>query len=199
MTLPEHAVCSLLLAQFGARQSLGTSGVVLVVAAGMSPDVDSAVKLFSDAQFWQLHHALGHSLLFVVLLAMAVAAVGRWAFDIRPFWLLCTWCLAAAVVHCATDALYWWGIQPLWPFSPLVIRLDILEYLDLFVLALWLSAAVCMYKLGNSRRVAAVTFSLFVGYVALRAALPPPTGIWKFLAGGWMYEAPQGTPVLDWW
>jgi len=199
MTLPEHAICSFLLAQFGVRQRLGTRGVVLVTVAGISPDFDAAAKIVSDSHFWGLHHALGHSLISVVVLSTGIATVGRFAFNVRPFTFLFTWCLIAALVYCLSDALYWWGIQPFWPFSGFEICFNLLEYLDLFVLALWLSAALGVFKLPDSRRVASVTFTLFVIYVALRALLPPPTGLLKLLTGGWMYEAPQGTPFLDWW
>lgn len=200
MTLPEHAICSALIAQFGVRQRLGTRGVVLVTLAGISPDADSAAKLFGDEHFWSLHHALGHSLLSVIVLSAAMAAIGSWVFNVRPFHYLFLWCCIAAVVHCFTDTLYWWGIQPFWPFRSTEIRLNVIEYLDLIVLGLWLSAAVCLYKFRNHGvRIASLTFVAFGFYVLLRAALPQPTGFWNLVMGGWMYESPQGTPVLDWW
>jgi membrane-bound metal-dependent hydrolase YbcI (DUF457 family) len=199
MTLPEHAACSLLLTQFGVRERLGTRGVVLVIMAGLAPDIDSAAKLVADSHFWELHHALGHSLISIFVLSLGVAAVGRLTLGIRCFGLLFGWCLVAAFAHCLTDALYWWGVQPFWPFSRFEVCFNILEYLDVFVLTLWLAAAFCALKLRNPRRVALVALTLFACYVALRAVLPPPTGFLRLMTGGWMYEAPQGTSVLDWW
>jgi membrane-bound metal-dependent hydrolase YbcI (DUF457 family) len=134
------------------------------------------------------------------VIASACAAVGRFAFNMKPVAKLFAWCFAAAFVHCLTDALYWWGVEPLWPMSRYKVCFNVLEYLDLIVLAIWLTGAGWLFrKSSNSSRVATMTLVCFAVYVVLRAALPAPTGVFKLLTGGWMYAAPQGTPVLDWW
>ena len=200
MTLPEHAICSLMIAELGVRQRLGLRGVLVVVAAGIAPDLDTAAKLFGDQYFWKLHHALGHSILSVVAISVVSAVVGSFLLRLRNFAFLFAWSLVAATAHCLTDSLYWWGVKPLWPFHEYEVCFELLEYLDLIVLAIWLGGAVWLYRSPQNRhRVAAFTLSLFAGYVALRWALPKPTGVFHLLTGGWMYAAPQGTPVLDWW
>ena len=208
MTLPEHAICSLMIAELGVRQRLGLRGVLVVVAAGVAPDLDTAAKLFGDEYFWKLHHALGHSLLSVLCIAALSSVVGSAALKLQHFALLFRWSLLAAIAHCATDSLYWWGIQPLWPANSYELCFKLIEYLDLFVLTIWLGGAGWLYRSsrppsGSSstdrRRVAILTLSTFAGYVLLRAVLPEPTGVFHLLTGGWMYAAPQGTPVLDWW
>lgn len=200
MTLPEHAICSLAIAQLGVHGQLGWRGVACVTIAGVAPDVDTVSKLFGDQYFWSLHHALGHSLLSISLLAAIVAGIGALSLPRPGFALLFRWCWAAAAVHCLTDALYWWGVQPFWPISSLEISLNLLEYLDLFVLSIWLAAAGGLWFLRDqARAVASTALAGFTCYVLLRAMLPPPTGVLQQLTGGWMYAAPQGTPVLDWW
>jgi membrane-bound metal-dependent hydrolase YbcI (DUF457 family) len=200
MTLPEHAICSFMLAQLGAKQRYGNRGVAVVVVAGISPDLDTASKLVSDAAFWKLHHALGHSLLSISVLAFVIAGIAWWLLRLRPFGPLLGWCWTAAAVHCITDALYWWGVQPLWPFSSDAITWNIIEYLDSFVLLIWLGGAfVCWRRPDRAFRIAIWTLSLFAAYIAIRAVLPKPTGWLQFLTGGWMYEAPPGTPFLEWW
>ncbi len=200
MTLPEHAICSLMVAQFGVHERLGKRGVICVTLAGVSPDLDTVSKLFGEDYFWTLHHALGHSLLSICVLAAVISGIGYSVCQLRPYGCLFRWCLIAAAVHCLTDSVYWWGIQPLWPFSSTEICFRVIEYLDLIVLGIWLSAALALY-LYRSRniRIAAAALSAFTVYVLLRAALPEPTGVFKLMAGGWMYAAPEGTPVLDWW
>ena len=204
MTLPEHAICSLMIAEVGVRQRLGLRGVLLVVAAGIAPDLDTAAKLFGDQYFWKLHHALGHSLLSVVAISFVSATVGNAALKLRNFGLLFRWSLLAATAHCLTDSLYWWGIQPFWPVDSYELCFKLIEYLDLFVLTIWLGGAAWLFQsskkgMTNRPRVAMVTLSTFTGYVLLRTILPQPTGVFHLLTGGWMYAAPQGTPVLDWW
>tara|TARA_R110002072_G_scaffold238769_3_gene396422 strand:- start:48107 stop:48721 length:615 start_codon:yes stop_codon:yes gene_type:complete len=204
MTLPEHVICSLMIAELGVRQRLGLRGVLVVVAAGIAPDLDTAAKLFGDQYFWNLHHALGHSVLSVIVIAAVSSAAGSVALKLRNFGLLFRWSLLAAVAHCITDSLYWWGIQPFWPVDSYELCFSLIEYLDLFVLAIWLGGAACLFRsskkdTANCQRVAALALCTFTGYVALRAILPKPTGLFHLLTGGWMYAAPQGTPVLDWW
>ena len=207
MTLPEHAVCSLMIAELGVRQRLGLRGVLVVVAAGVAPDLDTGAKLFGDEYFWKLHHALGHSVLSVLVIAVASSVIGSTALKLRNFGLLFRWSLLAAAVHCLTDSLYWWGIQPFWPVDSYELCFKLIEYLDLFVLTIWLGGAGWLYRSSKStespstdpRSVAMLTLSAFAGYVLLRAVLPQPTGVFHLLTGGWMYAAPQGTPVLDWW
>ena len=209
MTLPEHAICSLMIAELGVRQRLGLRGVLVVVAAGIAPDLDTAAKLFGDQYFWKLHHALGHSILSVLVIAAVSSVFGGVALKLRNFGLLFRWSLLAAVTHCLTDSLYWWGIQPFWPVNSYELCFKLIEYLDLFVLAIWLGGAAWLFRSSkkpahhgnnkNNRRVAVFTLGTFCGYVLLRSFLPEPTGIFHLLTGGWMYAAPQGTPVLDWW
>jgi len=200
MTLPEHAICSLMIAELGVQPRMGWRGVLVVVTAGIAPDLDTASKLFGDEHFWKLHHALGHSMLSVLAIAAVAATAGRIALKLNPFMILFMWCLVATFVHCLTDSLYWWGVQPFWPFDPYEVRFDVLEYLDLIVLAIWLSGSIWLFRSPMKRLlIAKATLGLFAAYVITRSVLPQPTGILQLLTGGWMYAAPKGTPVLDWW
>ena len=199
MTLPEHAICSLMIAEIGVRKRFGTAGVVAVTAAGISPDLDTAAKLVSDESFWRLHHALGHSLLSIVVLAAAIAGIASRISEQLRFRPIFGWCLLAAFVHCLTDSLYWWGVKPLWPFQDDELCFKLLEYLDLIVLAVWLGGAVWLWRdRDRSRRVASTTLAVFAVYVLLRAGLPQPKGIWKSITGHWMYDLPSGG-IFDWW
>ncbi len=200
MTLPEHAICSFMLAQLGPREKFGKAGVVLVTLAGISPDLDTAAKLVGDQYFWQLHHALGHSLLSITVLALCISGIGVCFAKVRPFWSLFAWCWLAAFVHCVTDSFYWWGVKPLWPFADVEVTLSILEYIDLFVLGIWLVGVWRVYRQADHHKLIAVrTLVVFFAYVGVRAALPKPSGVLSLLMGNWMYAIEQGTPVLDWW
>lgn len=200
MTLPEHALCSAMLAEFGMRERYGWRGTLAMIVAGIAPDLDTAAKLVGDREFWQLHHALGHGVLPVLLLSLAIAGLARYLGGLKPFGYVLGWCLVAAAAHIFTDSLYWWGVQFFWPFSSWERAFHVLEYLDLFVLGIWLTGGVCLYKYPKrGRRIAGSTLALFATYVALRAMAPQPTGVLKLLMGGWIYAAPERTPVLDWW
>src|SRR5262245_42393708 len=117
MTLPEHALCSAMLAEFGMRERFGRRGTLVMIVAGIAPDLDTAAKLVSDRDFWQWHHALGHGVLPVMLLSLSIAGAARLFGRLKPFGYVFAWSLAAAAAHVITDSLYWWGVQFFWPFS----------------------------------------------------------------------------------
>src|SRR5258708_35544021 len=75
MTLPEHVICSVMIAQLGCRQRFGWKAVPVVAVAGISPDVDVVTKLISEPLFWEMHHALGHSLLSITVLSPIIPGV----------------------------------------------------------------------------------------------------------------------------
>lgn len=188
-----------MIAQIGVRKRFGTAGVITVTVAGISPDLDTAAKLFGDVHFWRLHHAVGHSLLSVTVLSAVIAAIACRLANRLRFRPLFGWCLVATLVHCLTDSLYWWGVKPLWPFNEWEACFKLLEYLDLFVLAVWFGGAACLWEWNRSgQRTAVSTLALFAAYCVVRFLLPVPTGIWKSITGGWMYELPSDT-VFDWW
>jgi len=205
MTLPEHLICSLAIAQLGVARQMGTKGIVLVALAGISPDLDSAAKLVGEKYFWSLHHALGHCLLAIFIIAVVYTLVG-WRWIRTPpgqrnhYWRIFVCCLLAAFVHCLTDSLYWWGVKPFWPFDGREITFNILEYLDLFVLAIWILPCIIAWRCpAQATRMSWAALTLFTCYVGTRIALPDPTGNWQLLTGGWIYAAPNDTPILDWW
>lgn len=200
MTLPEHAACSIMIAQFGVRQHYGTRGVLAVLAAGLMPDLDVVSKLFGDQHYWYYHHAVGHCLLSILFLAALCSFVGSRKLGAGGFLFLFGFCLASAAAHVVTDMLYWFAVKPLWPFSNYKVAWSIIEYCDTIVLAIWLVGAICLYKYPNScRKIAFITLTTFTAYVALRAMLPKPTGIFHLITGGWMYAPPKNSGVLDWW
>jgi membrane-bound metal-dependent hydrolase YbcI (DUF457 family) len=202
MTLPEHVICSAMLAQFGMQQRFGWRGMLAMVAAGVAPDLDTAAKLVGDREFWRLHHALGHGLLPILVLVTAIALAARSFWSLQPVGYVWLWCFVASAAHVFTDAIYWWGIQILWPFSRWEFCFKWIEYLDLLVLGLWLAGGLALYRFSVFRvHIATGTLCLFVGYLVVRAVLPTPaTGsVLHMVTGGWMYAAPHGTPVLDWW
>lgn len=199
MTLPEHLIRSVMIAQLGCRQKFGWMGTAVVAVAGISPDLDVVTKLISEPRFWELHHALGHSLISIIVLSGVIAGFAKFLLQL-PFVPMFGWCLAASFVHDLTDVPYWWKIRFFWPFSEWGAKLQAIEYLDLFVLGMWLTAAVCLYKRPARRRqIAATSLSLYTGYVLVRWLLPQPTGVLHQIMGGWMYLAPHATPILDAW
>jgi membrane-bound metal-dependent hydrolase YbcI (DUF457 family) len=115
MTLPEHAVCSVMLAQFTVRQKYGWHGVLAVLGAGLAPDLDVISKLFGDQYFWEYHHALGHCVPAVLLIAGVFGFIGSRKSSSGSFGDLFLWCLGAACTHVVTDMLYWFAVKPLWP------------------------------------------------------------------------------------
>ncbi len=199
MTLPEHLICAVMVSQLGCRQRYGWKAVPVVAVAGVSPDADCITKLIYEPWFWTMHHALGHSLLSLTVLASLIGGLGaKW---LRlPTLPIVGWCFAACVAHSLCDMPYFWGVQWFWPFSKVGWAWNAVNYLDLFILGAWLLSAWLLYQQPHKGFLIATTTLVGIAtYVGVRAVLPPPTGWLGFIAGGWIYAAPQETPVLDWW
>src|SRR6516165_5467064 len=143
-----------MIAQLACRQRFGWKAVPVVAVAGIAPDVDAVTKLISDPLYWEMHHALGHSLISITVLSAIIAGVSAPLLKL-PFRPMFGWCWLASLVPDLTDVPYWWAVRFLWPFSDRGLMLQALEYLDLLVLGMWLTAAVCLYKRpARGRRIA---------------------------------------------
>jgi membrane-bound metal-dependent hydrolase YbcI (DUF457 family) len=199
MTFPEHLVCSVLIANLGAQQRLGWKVVPYIAMAGVAPDLDAIGKVLYEPWFWKYHHAIGHCLIALAVIATITATCARYIHQLS-FWQVWLFAFLAAFVHTLTDSLYFWGIAYFWPWRSFEPSLGILKYLDLVVLTIWLVPAVLLYRYPHrAGRIATMTFVIFVTYIIIRAALPAPTGILGFLTGDWILAPPQQTPVIDWW
>jgi len=118
MKIPEHLAFSYLLAQFGVQAQYGPGGTLLMLAAGMLPDLDG-VTLVGGWEYHMRHHrVLGHSLPMILAGPLALALIGTFAFGLEPLWPLWAWLQVALLGHLVTDlCFYRWPVQLLWPFS----------------------------------------------------------------------------------
>src|SRR5205809_209618 len=67
MKIPEHLALSYLLAQLGPQQTFGPAGTVLMMAAGMLPDLDGVSILGGWNAHRKYHRKVGHGLPITLL------------------------------------------------------------------------------------------------------------------------------------
>src|SRR5262249_28817730 len=82
MKIPEHLALSSLLAQFQVQPSYGVGGTVLVLVAGMLPDLDGISILGGWNCHLKYHRKLGHGILMTLLGPLALALTGSLLLDL---------------------------------------------------------------------------------------------------------------------
>jgi membrane-bound metal-dependent hydrolase YbcI (DUF457 family) len=124
--------------------------VLAIVLAGVIADVDSFSASFGPLAYLRWHRTATHSLLFVLVLAFAAFLFSKtrlYSETLIP-WKGFSWVpiLAAAALHLLMDVLQPGAIDPLWPFSPKRISLDIVPAIDPWLLLI-LAAAILLPEL----------------------------------------------------
>lgn len=161
--------------------------VLLIIAAGLVPDIDSLTTALTPLQYLRWHRTATHSLFFAAVLFFAafllsrsqrVATNERWrGFSSAAIAL-------AALLHILLDAFQADPIAPLWPVAQLRVEVDLLPYLEPWLLSILLAAIVLPELLllvseeigsrttrprGRHGAIAGLAFALL--YVGLRFAL----------------------------
>jgi membrane-bound metal-dependent hydrolase YbcI (DUF457 family) len=194
MKLPEHVALSYLLAQLGPEQTFGSTGTVLMIAAGVLPDLDGLSILGGWRCHDTYHRVLGHGLPVTLFGPALLAALGAWLLGPASFGPLWAWLQLSLVTHLATDLLFYcWPTQLAWPVSHrTVMGLGLVQWNDLVPTLLLYGG--CLVALAQPRAAAAAAVSLLglAGYLIWRARRSPGVSGWSaWLAGGWARRAPR--------
>jgi membrane-bound metal-dependent hydrolase YbcI (DUF457 family) len=192
-----HAFTSIALSQT-VRSRLPRWGMLMLVAGGVAPDIDSIGFFFGPNAFFWLHRAALHSLLGGAALACALAYIFVRADKEIPFthpqkkkpapvtfWIALAFCGAGVAAHVLLDMLSTVGVELFWPFygkfygTDLVVNLDF-WMLAILVLGLLLPLLIRMVneEIGAKKKkregvsvAAIVTFAMLAAYLGGRAGL----------------------------
>jgi membrane-bound metal-dependent hydrolase YbcI (DUF457 family) len=194
MKIPEHLAMSYLLAQLGPQQTYGTAGTLLVMAAGMLPDVDGVSILGGWNCHLKYHRKVGHglpvSILGPLLLALPWAIAGG-----EPSWLgLWAWLQLSLILHLLVDLLFHrWRVQLLWPLSNWGIGLGLIGWHDLVpTLLLYAATAVALLWPARGAWIAGMSLGLLGIYVVCRARYRQmPSGWLRGITQEWARRAPR--------
>jgi hypothetical protein len=183
-----------LLAQFGVQQEYGLAGTVLVVAAGLLPDLDGIGVIFGWRFYQRYHRKLGHGLPVTLIgpPLLALAGVGLFNADFFVLWL---WCQVALLGHLFTDVLFYrWPVQLFWPVSTWGWDAGLVGWNDLVpTLLLYGASVVALLWPGLAPPAAGFGLAGVLLYLVWRAIRPASNGDW--LSGGW---ANQRHPLWRW-
>ncbi len=192
-----HAFTSIALSQT-ARNRLPRFGMLMLVAGGIAPDIDSIGYLISPGAFFRMHRVVFHSILGAIILSCALAYLfveidKKVPWDnpqkkrppIVTFRVALIFCAIGVAGHIVLDLISTVGVALFWPFydrfygTDLVLNLDF-WMLGILVLGLLLPLLIGVVNeeigAGKKKRAgvsiaAIVTFVLLGGYVVGRAVL----------------------------
>jgi len=127
-------------------------GVLAIISAGVIADVDWFISRSSPLANFTWHRTATHSLLFVLLLALAALAFSvvttrKTAAD-KPSEFSWIAIAAAASLHILMDLTQADAVAPLWPFSERRFSLDIAPSIDPWLLVI-LAAAIVLPELAR--------------------------------------------------
>src|SRR5205085_5538401 len=118
MKIPEHLALSYLLAQLGPQQMFGHAGTVLMMVAGMLPDLDGVSILGGWDAHRKYHRKVGHGLPMTLLGPPLLTLFLSPHLDVWAWLILWAWLQLSLLLHLTVDLLFYsWRVQLLWPLS----------------------------------------------------------------------------------
>jgi membrane-bound metal-dependent hydrolase YbcI (DUF457 family) len=194
MKIPEHLTMSYLLAQLGPQQAYGTTGTVLVIVAGMLPDLDGVSILGGWRCHLKYHRKIGHGLA-VALLGPLLLALWRAPELAKWSWLgLWAWLQVSLLLHLAVDVLFYrWRVQLFWPVSNWGTGVGLIGWNDLVpTLLLYTATGAALVWPAEAPLLASAGLGLLGLYIACRAWRGErPTGWRAWFTGDWARRSPR--------
>jgi membrane-bound metal-dependent hydrolase YbcI (DUF457 family) len=195
MKIPEHLALSYLLAQLGPQQTFGTAGTVLVIAAGMLPDLDGVSILGGWACHLKYHRKVGHGLPMTLMGPLLLAVVWAPHLEDGQSWLvLWTWLQLSLLLHLFVDVLFYrWRVQLFWPYSNWGLGVGLVSWNDLVpTLVLYAASAVALVWPAKAPLAAVAGLGLVGLYLAWRAWWREQLSGWlAWITGGWARNSPR--------
>lgn len=126
-----------------------TAALIGTVIGSQAPDLDTLLRLKSNAAYIRHHRGPTHSLPAILLWTVLLTAALQIGYRGSLPWLhIGGWILLAVVLHVLTDLLNTYGTQALWPFSKRWISWNILPIFDSVIFTTHL-LAILLWALGG--------------------------------------------------
>jgi membrane-bound metal-dependent hydrolase YbcI (DUF457 family) len=184
----EHVTFSFLLAQLGVQQQYGSTGTLLMVAAGNLPDLDGLTLLAGWKVYRKFHRILGHGLPMTLVGPALLALFGTYGLGLTPFGPLWAWLQLSLVAHLFADVCFYrWPVRLLWPLGKRAWGFGLMSWNDLVpTLVLYAATAVAVWRPAQAFTAATTGLGAFFLYVAWRAWRPRSRFGWSaWLTGDW--------------
>lgn len=182
-----HTLTSWALARAGLKR-LTPLATPMIITAGLAADLDWITYWAGPQIFLAGHRTFLHSILGTLVIGTLVAAV-FWLIARKSshahvsFWHALVACVVGAASHLLIDLANPWGLKLFWPFAQKWSAWDLLDEVDLWILAILLSGLLLpgLFRLvgeeigarkkSGASTAAIVAVLLVVGYIGGRAAL----------------------------
>src|SRR5688572_25436546 len=171
MKIPEHLALSYLLAQLGPQPLQSPAGTLLVMVAGMLPDLDGVSILGGWKCHLRYHRKVGHGLPVTLFGPPLLALAGSPHVDGGSWVGLWAWLQVSLLLHLLVDLLFYrWKVQLLWPFSNWGLGFGLIGWNDLVpTLILYVTTATALNWPATAPWAAIAAFSLLALYLGWRA------------------------------
>jgi inner membrane protein len=166
-----HTLTGLMLARTGLGHTTERGGSLMLMLAANTPDIDAISGLFGSLSYLQYHRGYLHSVAMAPVMAVLPLLLARRIRGASVNWRSYFACLLGVLSHLALDLSNSYGIRLYLPFSTRWLELDLTEFIDPWILLIFLSAIALPALSRIPRRVlAGAALAAFLGYEGFRFA-----------------------------
>lgn len=167
MDLITHTIVSTTTYKVATQQSLSFEdpGLIAVTVGAILPDIDIVTQIFGDVPYCKYHRGATHSILGILILSLISGVLLSFLFQF-PFLYSFSFVLFGCLTHILLDILNSYGAQVFWPFSRKRVTLNLLVFIEPFMIIPFLAIIFFHTTLGNIG--SNIIFTLVILYFALR-------------------------------
>lgn len=151
-----------------ATPEAATSILIATVIGSQAPDVDTILKLKSNAVYIRNHRGITHSIPAVLLWPILITGAIHLFYPETNLFHLWLWTFVAVFLHVFVDIFNAYGTQAFRPFSSKWVALGIINTFDPFIFGIHLIGLVIWGLGGNPGYTFLIIYSILVGYYVVR-------------------------------
>jgi len=159
--------------------SLAVAVYIGTIAGSQAPDLDTLLRLKSNAAYIRHHRGITHSLPAIIVWTMVITAIAAAITGTPHLSHLAFWTLIAVGIHVFQDLFNVYGTQALRPISERWIAWNIIHIFDPIIFTLLvIGILLWIMQIEAPQRIFGVVFTIIVFYY-----------IWRTLAHAWLQRS----------
>lgn len=155
-----------------ADPQLAAAVYISTIAGSQAPDIDTILRLRSNALYIRNHRGITHSLPAILIWTVLIGTTAAWITGTEAVFHVLLWTFIAVCIHVWQDLFNAYGTQALWPMSRRWIAWNIIHIFDPFIFITHLIAILIWLIQGISPQlVFPVLYAVTIAYYIWRTVV----------------------------